>query len=70
MKEVAAIRDEFIKTRLKEDTTSSFEADKDPFDEVMNKFISNNKRNYDFLIKTYQDYKDVVFLVCRIFIQR
>ena len=55
MKEVCATREELTKQRLKENTNKGFEANKDSFDEVVNKFKSNNKRNWDFLIKVTED---------------
>ena len=70
MKEVCVTREELTKQRLKENTNKVFEANKESFDEVVNKFKSNNKRNCDFLIKATEDYKDVVFLMCRRFIER
>lgn len=35
------------------------------FDEVLTKFKANNKRNYDFLMKASDDFKDSVFLLCK-----
>ena len=35
------------------------------FDEVLTKFKENNKRNYDFLMKASDDFKDSVFLLCK-----
>ena len=35
------------------------------FDEVLTKFKAINKRNYDFLMKASDDFKDSVFLLCK-----
>ena len=34
-------------------------------DELLTKFKANNKRNYDFLMKASDDFKDSVFLLCK-----
>ena len=69
MKKLAAIQEDLMKQQLEEDTTNGFEVDKDMFNEVLEKFISNNKRNYDFLIIDPKDFQEAVFLVCRRFVE-
>ena len=69
MKKLAAIQEDLMKQQLEEDTTNGFEVDKDMFNEVLEKFRSNNKRNYDFLIKASEDFQEAVFLMCTRFVE-
>ena len=67
MKELAASRDYLNKQRMEEDITRGFSSDKDTFNEVVEKFKSNNKQNYDLQVKASEDYKDAVFMMCQRF---
>ena len=42
-----------------------FTPNKELFDKVVGKFKKNNKRNYDFLIRTGDKFKEAVFRICR-----
>ena len=42
--------------------------DKETFDDVVNKFKKNNKRNYDFLVKASDEFKESIFKLSKIII--
>ena len=69
MMKLVATRKDLNEQRMKEDTTEGFEADKEAFDEVVMKFKTNNKINYDFLVKASDEYKDAVFHMCKRFLK-
>ena len=42
-----------------------FEAEKEVFDKVLDKFKKNNKRSYDFLTKASEEFQNSIFLLCK-----
>ena len=59
------IREELNAERMKEDDGKGDEASKEIFDQVLRKFKANNKRNYDFLMKASDEFKESVFCLCK-----
>ena len=49
---------------LKE-TTGEFEVTKEAFQRVLSKFKTNNKRNYDFLVKGGEKFKHSIYLLVK-----
>ena len=44
---------------------TTIKASKEVYDQVLLKFKANNKRNYDFLMKASEEFKESVFLLCK-----
>ena len=51
--------------RMMQVQEGSFIPSKEGFTRVIKKFKENDKRNYDFLIKTGSKFKEAVFRLCR-----
>ena len=45
-------------------------ADKEVYDSVLNKFKKNNKRNYEFLIKASEEFKESIFKLSKRIIEK
>ena len=58
--EIIALKEELHKIKMKE-KDGEFEATKDVFDSVLETFKKNDKRNYDFLIKGGEKFKNSIF---------
>ena len=55
-KKMSNMKDYLHKERMNQ-LGQGFIAKKETFDKVINKFIKNNKRSYDFLLKSSDDFK-------------
>ena len=64
-KEVARLKDLMHTKRMLQVQEGSFVPSKEGFNRVVKKFKENDKRNYDFLIKTGDKFKDAVYRLCR-----
>ena len=63
-KEVA-LKQKLHDDRMADMGGKDFVFSKDIFDRVIKKFKKNNKRNYDFLMKTGDKFKEAVFSLCK-----
>ena len=64
-KTMAKIKEILHEQRMKARLDEGFFAEKEVFNKVLAKFKKNNKRNYDFLIKSSEEFKDAVFNLCK-----
>ena len=58
------MKENIMKEKLKDDGKTMFEVSKETFDKVILKFKNSNKRNYDFIVKASQEFKNHVFKMC------
>ena len=58
------------KKRMCEDLNCGFKAEKEVFENVLDKFKKNGKKSYDFLIKASAAYQETVFSLCKRIIEK
>ena len=51
--------------RMEEEDSEGLEIEWEDFEEVVNKFASKSTKSYDFLLKSGENYKQVMFKLCR-----
>ena len=64
-KTMAKIKQMLHDKRMKENIGKGFEADKEVFDTVIDKFKMNNKRSYDFIVNSSHEFKDSIYKLCK-----
>ena len=64
VKMVNAVHDKRMVKADDEDVATT-EVTKDDFDELVKKLEKKNKRSYDFLVKTCDNFKHVIFKLCK-----
>ena len=65
VKREVELKDWLHRERMKESRGKEVVPTKEVFNRVINKFKKNNKRNYDFLIRTGDGFKEAVFRLCK-----
>ena len=63
--ELASVKVKLHEKRMDNDNRKGFMAEKEVYDNVLYKFKKNIKRNYDFLIKSSESFKDAIFKLCK-----
>ena len=64
-KTMAKMKELLHEQRMKQRLGEGFKAEKDVFNNIIEKFKKNNKRKYDFLIKSSNEYKESIFKLCK-----
>ena len=67
---MAKMKEKLHEYRMNNRLEEGFMADKDVFDTVVDKFKRNNKRNYDFLTKASEEFKDSIFKLSKRIIEK
>ena len=62
---VAQIKLALHNKRMKEKLGQGFIAKKEAFNLILDKFKKNNKRNYDFIVKSSLEYQEAIFKLCK-----
>ena len=62
---LAKLKEDLHNTRMNERLGQGFMAQREVFDQIVEKFRKNNKRNYDFLVKSSEEFKEAIFKLCK-----
>ena len=62
---VAKVKKALHNIRMKEKLGQGFFAKKEVFDQILDKFRKNNKRNYDFILKSSKEFQESIFKLCK-----